>query len=220
MISAFLKRDREYRRRLYWTAPFAVIVVLLLFATSDRVSLEDLEKHIGWKGELQVMPDITIIPDNATSVSFERQRRLRTMTAVDLDLPDGHDINEPQFENVERDDEIEKLDFNERDEHTVRTVRRSNDIPYSKDYVILKMVEPDYPPRELLDGIEGNVLVELFVNTRGEVEGVEVISVLGPKSFEDSSLRAVRQFVFQPPVENGAPATMVVRFSIRFRISG
>ena len=90
----------------------------------------------------------------------------------------------------------------------------------TKDYVILKMVEPDYPPRELLDGIEGNVLVELFVNTRGEVEDVVVISVLGPKAFEDSSLRAVRQFVFQPPLENGAPATMWVRFSIRFRISG
>jgi len=220
MISTFVDRERAYRRRLYRAAPFAVVIILILFVSSEHVSLEILEKHIGWKGELQVMPEITIVPDDATSVSFERQRNLHTMTTVDLDLPEGHDIDQPEFENVHREEEIEELDFNEWDEFQVRTVRRNRDVPYSEDYVILKMVEPEYALHELNDGVEGHVLVELFVNTQGSVEDVEVISVLGPKSFEEASLKAVRQFVFQPPVENGAPATMWIRFNIRFRISG
>jgi TonB family protein len=45
------------------------------------------------------------------------------------------------------------------------------------------------------------------------------LSTVGPVSFEQSALDAVRQFLFQPPTENGQPTSMWVRFLIKFRIS-
>jgi protein TonB len=82
------------------------------------------------------------------------------------------------------------------------------------------MVEPKYPPRELSEGIEGNVTVELLVNEQGLVEKVTVLSKIGPKSFEESTLEALKQFVFQPLIENGEPVAMWVKFLVKFRIFG
>jgi TonB family protein len=80
------------------------------------------------------------------------------------------------------------------------------------------MVQPEYPTYELENGIEGSVTVELFVNERGFVDMASVLSSIGPKSFEESSLNAVRQFVFQPPMRGDEPTSMWIRFLIKFRI--
>jgi hypothetical protein len=52
------------------------------------------------------------------------------------------------------------------------------------------------------------------------VEAVSVLSAIGPKSFEESSLDALKQFVFQPPVEDGKPVAMWIKFLVKFRIFG
>jgi TonB family protein len=80
------------------------------------------------------------------------------------------------------------------------------------------MVEPKYPIYELENGIEGSVTVELFVNENGAVEMASVVSSIGPESFEESSLEAVRQFLFQPPIRDGQPTSMWIKFLIKFRI--
>ena len=60
--------------------------------------------------------------------------------------------------------------------------------------------------------------VELFVNEDGLVEMASVLSSIGPKSFEESSLAAVKQFVFQPPMRGNEPTSMWIKFLIKFRI--
>jgi protein TonB len=80
------------------------------------------------------------------------------------------------------------------------------------------MVKPMYPPYELDNGIEGDVTVEILVNEGGRVEEVFVLVATGPKSFEYATIRAVRAFRFKPPVENGQPMPMWIRFQVRFRI--
>jgi len=40
----------------------------------------------------------------------------------------------------------------------------------------------------------------------------------GSSSFEAVSLEAVRQFRFKPPIVDGKPSSMWIRFQIRFRI--
>jgi len=103
---------------------------------------------------------------------------------------------------------------------SVRHYPAHTEVPYSEDYVILHMIKPDYPPRELSDGIEGDVTLELLVDDAGLVEDVWVLLASGPRSFEQSSLDAVRQFRFKPPIVDGKPTQMWIRFQIRFRIAG
>lgn len=216
----YWEREKVYRRRLYASLPFAVLAVLALFGFGDRVLVQRLEQNVGWQGELQIMPEITIVPDDQDHISREYQRQLNTMTTVDLDLAEGHDIASPEFQNTDRDKQFDKLDWDEWDEYEIRTVKSSREVPYSEDYVILKMVEPKYPPRELNAGIEGSVTIELLINERGRVEKAVVLSGVGPKSFEESSLEAAKQFVFQPPITDGVPAPMWIKFHIKFRIFG
>jgi TonB family protein len=104
------------------------------------------------------------------------------------------------------------------DDFEVITRPRHRDVPYSQTYVILKMVEPEYPLYELENGIEGSVTVEILVNEDGYVETASVLSSIGPKSFEDSSLKAIKQFVFQPPIIGDKPTSMWIKFLIKFRI--
>jgi TonB family protein len=211
-------KEHSYRRRLLIIAPFAVLAMALLFITSDMVPPSVLDKTFGWKGALQVLPDITIVPGSDAFESFPRERQLRTMSSISLEIYEEKSETEAgQKDNIYRDEpEIpippeEGLDV-------VRTYEAHTSVPYSEDYVILNMVQPEYPIRELLDGIEGDVTVELLVNENGRVEKAWVLSAIGPRSFEKSSLQAVEKFVFQPPMENGLPISMWIRFHIKFRI--
>jgi TonB family protein len=212
------QREQAYRRRLYYLTPVAAVLMTLLFITSDRIPYRDIEKHVGWQGEMRLLPEITIIPDNQDITSEERERRLNTMTSVNLDLaevPNEEDVSERDVDEMADEEEIEIADL---DEFDVRTLQSAREVPYSEDYVILRMIEPDYPPKELKEGIEGNVTVELFVNEQGRVEAATVLSAVGPRSFQDASLDAVRQFMFQPPTEDGRPQSMWIKFRIKFRI--
>lgn len=220
MSRQYWEREASYRRRLIIAVPIAACIVACLFLTSDQVSFEDVEKVIGWKGELQIMPEITIIPDEDTDVSQNHERRLETMATIDLDLTEGEGYDAAQLINSKRKEETEILDYDEWDEYIIRTIQSSHDVPYSDEYVLLKMIEPTYPPSELKAGIEGNVTVELFVNDVGKVEKAIVLSANGPKSFQDATLEAVYQFEFQPPIEDGQPSTMWVKFKVKFRIFG
>lgn len=91
--------------------------------------------------------------------------------------------------------------------------------PYSESYVILHAVKPQYPEHERERSIEGAVTVELLVDTFGNVAHADVLELVGPESFSRAALDAVRQFEFQPPVENGEPSTMWIKFVIKFRIN-
>ena len=91
-------------------------------------------------------------------------------------------------------------------------------MPYREDYVILKMVKPVYPPDALEMGMEGYVLIEVYVNKNGRVSGAWVRSSYGPISFEKSALDAVKQFEFDPIKENGKSTSFWVSFIVKFKL--
>jgi TonB family protein len=184
-------RERAYHKRLLRIVPVALVIVLILFVTSDQVSVRELEKHVGFKGAMQLLPEISIIPDDNPFTS----------DLVEEELPEEPDFPELLFDDFE-----------------VATRKSHSDVPYSETYIILKMVQPEYPFYELENGIEGSVTVELFVNEDGIVEMASILSSIGPKSFGESSLKAVRQFVFQPPMRGDEPTSMWIKFLIKFRI--
>lgn len=211
-------KERSYRIRLLIVAPIAVLAIAILFITSDMVPQTVIDKTFGWKGALQVLPDITIVPGNETFESFPRERQLRTMSSINFELIENKSESEAgQKDNIYR-DEPEIPIPPEEGPDVVRTYDAHTSVPYSEDYVILNMTQPEYPVQELLDGVEGDVTVELLINEKGRVEKAWILSAIGPRSFETSSLKAVEKYVFQPPTENGFPTSMWIRFHIKFRI--
>ncbi len=218
MPPTFGERERAYRKRLLVILPFAMVAIATLFVATDVVPPTVLDKTFGWKGAMQVLPDITIIPGSDPFESFPREREVRTMSSIDLDVvTENAPGKAAQKDNIFREEKEIPIPPEEGPE-LIRTYEAHTSVPYSEDYIILEMVQPEYPVQELLAGIEGEVTVELLVNEMGRVEKAWILSAIGPRSFERSSLNAVERFVFQPPKENGQPISMWIRFLIKFRI--
>lgn len=76
-----------------------------------------------------------------------------------------------------------------------------------------------YPQIALRAGIQGRVQLLAYVNERGEVDKVEVISGLAGGCTE-AAIEAVKQSKFTPGKQRGRPVKVKVAMSIRFVITG
>ncbi|WP_299018364.1 energy transducer TonB [uncultured Photobacterium sp.] len=64
---------------------------------------------------------------------------------------------------------------------------------------------PQYPPRAKQMGIEGEVLLHLFIEENGKVSKVKVISEQPVGVFAQSATRAAYRWRFQPPAAGQSP---------------
>ena len=78
-------------------------------------------------------------------------------------------------------------------------------------------VPPQYPINLRSSGISGTVLVEISVDKWGCVVDVEAASATHA-AFEESALKAVRDWLFNPAVKDGIPVPQKVRQSIPFNL--
>lgn len=76
-----------------------------------------------------------------------------------------------------------------------------------------------YPQVALRAGIQGRVQLIAYVNERGDVDKVEVISGLAGGCTE-AAVEAVKQSKFIPGKQRGRPVKVKVAMSIRFHIAG
>lgn len=214
--------DSSYRRRILAIVPLVLLLIATLVFVSRRVTPGEIYRYVGWRGELELMPEITIVPDDPApdAAPAEDGTPPRETIVLDLAERDGEFEANPPLIEPDREERVAPLldDFSPVPSEQVPERRA---VSYSDRYVILKMVKPKYPALELAQGIEGNVTVELFVNEKGLVDHAGVVGALGPVAFQDSALEAARQFVFQPPTDGkGRPTTMWVKFLIKFRVYG
>lgn len=220
MPATFWERDAAYKRRIRLILPIVLVVYAAVFLSTGHLRYEDIPRYVGWRGELQLLPEITVIPELESVEAEPAPREAVVEQTVALDLTPTGEVRDEEPANLEA---AVKPRVSEVGEGTqpIRSLERvGHRAPsYSETYVILKMVKPVYPPYERAEGIEGNVTLELLVDEQGMVATVNVLSTVGPVSFEESALDAARQFQFQPPTENGKPATYWVRFLIKFRIT-
>jgi protein TonB len=80
----------------------------------------------------------------------------------------------------------------------------------------VKLTKPRYPGKAFLDGIEGEVILELLINVKGEVEKARVVrSVPG---LDEPALECVRKWRFTPAIKGGKPVTTIVKAPVRFKI--
>lgn len=78
--------------------------------------------------------------------------------------------------------------------------------------------DPVAYPWELPD-LEGNVVVEIVIDTHGEIVGKKVLQSLGPK-LDEKVLLALANWHFQPATRNGAPIPSKQDAVFHFRARG
>ncbi|MDR2304550.1 MAG: TonB family protein [Treponema sp.] len=76
-----------------------------------------------------------------------------------------------------------------------------------------------YPPIALRSGIEGRVILELFVNMDGEVKRIEILQET-PKDrgFAEAAMKVFREAKCSPAQANGEPVSVRWRYPVSFRI--
>jgi len=212
--------DRKRTRFLLLTLPIALCIILLILVTMEKTNVVKRYFTVGYKGPMKVLPEIQIV-DEIGLEDVTNRKRNKTLIAQNIKIEGEESRKKKEGEKPET---LKKKEgkANLKETSTSKDFYRSYasraKVPYREDYVILKMVKPEYPQDALDLGLEGYVLVELYINTDGRVAGAWVRSSYGPLSFEESALKAVKQFVFQPVKENGKPIPFWVSFLIKFKL--
>jgi protein TonB len=82
----------------------------------------------------------------------------------------------------------------------------------------LVRIQPDYPQRALMSGLEGWVLVQFTITGTGAVKDVSLVKSSN-RIFEQPAVNAILRWRYRPRVENGEAVDSVgVRTIIRFAL--
>jgi len=215
------EHDRRMRTRLMLIFPAVILIHFFALVTFERIeALKDFIS-LGYEGPPKFEPEISIV-DNRAVPAKVASRDKRVMVLLDVfvegeDKPKRAKGNEPAPKPAERKRE-QQLSLSTPGEYSFRTYASRAAAPYREDYVILKMVEPEYPDDALRDAEEGYVLVEAYIARDGTVNEAYVRSSFGPTSFETSSITAVKQFLFKPVREGGKSVSFWVSFLVKFQL--
>ena len=82
--------------------------------------------------------------------------------------------------------------------------------------VPLEHPKPNYPSEAVLQGLEGDVFIEMHVSKAGDVRNEWVVS--GPEVFHESALAAAHRTLFPPARKNGVASAFAAFLTIRYRM--
>jgi TonB family protein len=215
------EHDRRMRTRLMLIFPAVVLIHFFALVTFERIDVLNDLVSLGYEGRLKFEPEISIVDNRASPAKYTSREKhvmvLQNILIEGEDKPKRAKGNEPAKRPAERKLE-QRISIAEPGEYAYRTYASRAAAPYQEDYVILKMVKPEYPTDALLSAEEGYVLVEAYIASDGTVNEAYVRSSFGAVSFETSSLVAVKQFLFKPVHEGGKPVAFWVSFLVRFQL--
>lgn len=88
-----------------------------------------------------------------------------------------------------------------------------------RDVLPLVRVEPDYPPRAIVNGTEGWVRVRFSITATGTVRDVTVVESEPGTTFDEAAAKAVARWRYNPRIDAGVPVERVgVETIIRFAL--
>jgi protein TonB len=88
-----------------------------------------------------------------------------------------------------------------------------------RDVIPLVRIEPEYPNRAANRGIEGWVLVQFTITPAGTVKDATVVDAAPKGYFEDSALKAIARWRYNPKIEEGvAVERRGIQVVLRFQI--
>ena len=74
--------------------------------------------------------------------------------------------------------------------------------------------QADYPSKALLAGVTGSVVIELVIDSKGNVR--EATAVKSVPDLDEAAVKAVRKWKYEPALVNGKPAEVLAYALIRF----
>lgn len=216
------RQETEYRLSLSAGILVSVAVHLLLLAVGSFLLLPlhvraEQPPLLGYRGPKRTLLELEILePNSIQSYFYQRRREGRRSTPEyhvlqKLDLEAGpHPILVRQDPERQRRPEKPRATV---DDAWLRdpTLPFHAQLSFSEDFVILKMVKPDYPEYERSRAIEGFVLVAFYVTPEGDIQVPQVLeagtSPVGASTaaFEAATLDAVKQWKVLPPRRDGQP---------------
>lgn len=78
--------------------------------------------------------------------------------------------------------------------------------------------QPDYPPFEQRNEIEGTSRVRVLVGTDGRVKAVEDVATTSPGFFAETKRRALAKWRFKPATRGGTAEESWIVMTVRFRL--
>jgi len=80
--------------------------------------------------------------------------------------------------------------------------------------MLVRRIEPRYPPAALIARIEGPVKIKAVINREGIIQQTEVLS--GSPLLTGAALEAIRQWRYRPYILNGEPVEVETEITVNF----
>ncbi len=90
--------------------------------------------------------------------------------------------------------------------------------PQSRDFSLVRRVDPDYPSQALRTRTEGWVELSFTITASGDVEEVSVVNSNPRRIFDREAIRALSQWKFNPRTEGGRAVSTKARQRLEFSL--
>jgi TonB family protein len=92
----------------------------------------------------------------------------------------------------------------------------------TEEYLVSEMpsvfseVRPEYPSEARKKGLEGNVVLDVLIDDKGQVREARVIE--GPQEFRAGAIAAMQKFKFRPAKVDQKPVAVRIRYTLKFQL--
>jgi len=86
----------------------------------------------------------------------------------------------------------------------------------SKRPRLIKRKEPVYPKAAIKDGTEGEILLQVTIDEKGQVEKVKILKSI--PALDDAAVEAVKQWVYEPYLVDGKPVKVAFNVKVIFQL--
>jgi protein TonB len=195
-------RDQDYARDLRVAVTMSLVSFIGLFLFVKQVDVKPyvLKHHI----------DVVSVPLPDNLIELPRPVEPRVKVAIPIPAGPGEvtantvgkSTGEDVFSDPAKDFELPIMKLPELD------VRPAP----------LNVVVPDYPEMARMAGIDGKVVVEMLLDTLGNVTRAQVLASSGNRSLDAAALAAAEQSTFSPGIYKGRKARVWISMPFKFSL--
>jgi len=84
---------------------------------------------------------------------------------------------------------------------------------------VIHKIDPIFPWEAFVKGIEADITVRFTVTKEGRVVGASIVKSDSSGIFDDSALKAIKEWRFKPAIKDGEPTDVTIFAPLRFRFS-
>jgi protein TonB len=196
----------KYRKIFEWSLIFSIVALIIVFYSFKNFKSEA-------KLVRTVDTSLLVITVPQTIQQQLKPKPLKPVIPCPDDDPDlPSELTIPETE----------INFNQSLEKLTAVIPPEPEEPPVPYYILTEkptlqyQVEPYYPEMAQKASIEGMVVVRVLINTKGEVEKVEIVK--SHPMLDEAAVAAARQFRFSVPKQNGRAVKVWMSIPFTFRL--